>query len=121
MKLWPVSTAVLVSDKKKALRWYHSKLGLKIIDDDDHWITVGDKKKGVQLHLCEIRNRKGKPTLEPGNSGIMFFTDTDMMRTYQTMKRRGVRFPHPPQKTEGGWFCMFADPDGNQFWLHPRF
>jgi lactoylglutathione lyase len=121
MKLSPISTAVLVSDKKKALRWYHQKLGLGVIDNDDHWVVVGDKKTGAQLHLCELRSRKGKPKLEPGNTGILFVTDGDMIKTYQTLRRRGVRFPNPPKKTEWGWFCMFADPDGNQFWLHPSF
>jgi catechol 2,3-dioxygenase-like lactoylglutathione lyase family enzyme len=120
MKLSPSSVAVLVSDKKKAVQWYTKKLGLDLIDDGDHWAVVGDKKRGIGLHLCQMTGARGKPKLEKGNTGILILTDGELLPTYRAMKRRGIRFPHPPTKTEWGWFCMFADPDGNEFWLNPN-
>jgi catechol 2,3-dioxygenase-like lactoylglutathione lyase family enzyme len=121
MKLRPESVAVLVKDAKKARKWYTQKLGLKTIADGEHWITVGDPKGGIQLHLCEMSGRGGKPMLEPGNSGIWISTDGDMMRTYAAMKRKGVKFSQPPEQAEwGGWVSKFVDPDGNEFWMTPR-
>ncbi len=121
MKLWPKSVAVVVSNRKKALRWYTQKLGLAVLAADGHWVVVGDRRRGLALHLCQT-NELGSGysrKLEPGNSGIMIYTDTDLQETYRTLKRRGVRFPAPPEKFDWGWYCMFADPDGNRFWLHP--
>jgi catechol 2,3-dioxygenase-like lactoylglutathione lyase family enzyme len=120
MKLGPSSVAIMVTDTKKAVRWYTTKLGFDLLESEGHWAVVGDKAKGIGLHLCESRSRSGKPRLEPGNTGIMVFTDAEMMATYKALKRKGVKFPQPPEKTEWGWYCMFADPDGNQFWLAPR-
>jgi predicted enzyme related to lactoylglutathione lyase len=121
MKIRPVSAAVLVKNAKRAKKWYHDKLGLSVIEDGEHWITVGDAKTGMQLHLCEMTGRGGKPKLEPGNTGILLMTDGDIEKTYAALKKKGVTFPHPPERTDwGGWFCMFADPDGNEFWLNPE-
>jgi uncharacterized glyoxalase superfamily protein PhnB len=119
MKLRPVSVAVLVKNGKRAKKWYHDTLGFDVIESGDHWITVGDKKGGIQLHLCEMTGRGGKPRLEPGNTGIYIRTDGDLQKTYAALKAKGVKFPHPPEQADwGGWFCMFSDPDGNEFWLN---
>jgi catechol 2,3-dioxygenase-like lactoylglutathione lyase family enzyme len=120
MKLGPSSVAVVVSDTKKAVSWYTKKLGLDVIDNEGHWAVVGDAKRGIGLHLCQSVGPRGTPKIEKGNTGILIYTDGEMMATYRMLKRRGVKFPHPPEKTEWGWFCMFADPDGNEFWLAPR-
>jgi catechol 2,3-dioxygenase-like lactoylglutathione lyase family enzyme len=120
MKLYPISIAVVVKDAKKARRWYNDKLGLKTIEDGEHWITVGDKKRGVQLHLCEMTGRGGKPKLEPGNTGILMQVDEELPKAYAKLKAKGVKFTVPPTEADwGGWVCMFTDPDGNVFWLNP--
>jgi uncharacterized glyoxalase superfamily protein PhnB len=64
---------------------------------------------------------KGK-TLEPGNTGILFYTD-NAEATYQELKRKGVEFTREIGKAE--WdenmkYAMFRDPDGNEFWLMPK-
>lgn len=117
MKLSPYSVAVVVSNRKKARAFYHEKLGLDVLEDGDHWLVVGRKKGGLAIHLCEY----GKPTpkSEKGNSGVLLFTDGTMERTYQTLKRKGVKFSIPPKKVEWGWMCQLLDPDGNAFWLAP--
>ena len=120
MKLQPVSVAVVVSNRKKAVQWYRKKLGLDILDQEDHWVTVGSKRRGIRLHLCQTTEFDPKGKLEPGNSGILFQVDADIEEAYRWMKRRGVKFSHPPQKMEWGWFCAFLDPDGNEFWLVPK-
>ena len=115
MKLSPRSVAVVVSNGKKALAFYTDKLGLDIIANEGHWRVVGRKKGGLAIHLCEY----GKPTpkSEKGNTGILFQTDDSMMKTYQKLKRKGVKFSVPPKKEEWGWHCRLLDPDGNEIWL----
>ena len=120
MKLKPWSVAIVVSDRRKAVRWYREKLGVEVSDQSDHWVTVGSKRRGVRLHLSQVTEFDPKGKLEPGNSGIMFLVDTDIPKAYRQLKRRGVKFPFPPKKEEWGWFCGFADPDGNIFWLTPE-
>ena len=117
MKLSPYSVALAVSNRKKALAFYTKKLGLDVLAEDDHWTVVGRKKGGLAIHLCEY----GKPTpkSEKGNTGILFYTDGPMEKTYQELKKRGVKFSVPPEKVEWGWHCRFLDPDGNEIWLAP--
>ena len=117
MTLSPSSVAVVVSNGKKALAFYHGKLGLDILANDDHWILVGRKKGGMALHLCAY----GKPTpkSEKGNTGIMLLTNEPMETAYRKLKKKGVKFSVPPKKMEWGWLCRFLDPDGNEIWLAP--
>jgi predicted enzyme related to lactoylglutathione lyase len=116
VKLSPYSVAVVVSNGKKALAFYHGKLGLDILANEDHWIVVGRKKGGMALHLCSF----GGPTpkSEKGNTGILFLTDGSLEKTYQNLKKKGVKFSVPPKKMEWGWVCKFLDPDGNEIWLN---
>jgi catechol 2,3-dioxygenase-like lactoylglutathione lyase family enzyme len=78
MKIRPYSASVLVRDARRAAQWYTKKLGLEIMDGDEHWIVVGDRKRGLGLHLCELKGRAGKPMLEPGNTGILLVVDGDI-------------------------------------------
>ncbi|MCI4341013.1 MAG: VOC family protein [Thermoplasmata archaeon] len=119
MKLSPYSVAVVVSDRKKAKKWYTKKLGLKVFSDDEHWTVVGAKKGRMALHLCQTTEFDKKGKLEPGNSGILFFVDRPIPKAYAALKKRGVKFPSPPKKFDWGWHCVFADPDGNEFSLMP--
>ncbi|MGA7861076.1 MAG: VOC family protein [Thermoplasmata archaeon] len=117
MKLSPYSVAVLVSNGKKAVAFYHGKLGLDVLEKGNHWIVVGRKSGGLAIHLCEYG--KATPKSEKGNTGIMFYTDEPMEKTYQKLKKKDVKFSVPPQKLEWGWHCRFLDPDGNEIWLAP--
>ncbi len=113
MKLSPLTAAVVVKDLKAARKFYTQKLGLKVLDDMDHWLTVGADEKGMRLHLCEM-----KP-LEKGNTGILFSVDEKTDKAYAALKKKGVKFTKPPKRQPWGWECVFQDPDGNEFLLMP--
>jgi len=115
------TVAVSVSrPAKKAAEWYRDKLGLEIGGEaEGHWVVVAPKgKTGTPkgpwygIHLCE----EDKP--EPGNTGILFLTK-DIEATCKELKAKGVRFTHELTKEAWGTYAMFADPDGNEFWLMP--
>lgn len=51
------------------------------------------------------------------NTGIGFFV-ADVDAAYVELAAKGVRFTMPPSRQPwGGYMAMFADPDGNVFYL----
>ena len=104
--------AIVVSNSKKALKWYTGVLGLEPRDTEGHWITVSPKGSETVLHLCESK----KP--EKGNTGIAL-SASNLNKTCEELKAKGVKFPHPPKDDGWGVFAQFEDPDGNVIWLYP--
>lgn len=114
------SVAVVVSDAKQALQWYTSNLGLDVIDQDDHWITVGTKGRAGVLHLCQPSQGDPRTQLEPGNSGILLLLGTKSFeKDCAALKARGVEFAEEPTKTSWGTYAVVRDPDGNEHMLMP--
>ncbi len=117
---WIASIPVVVSDREGSKKWYVDKLGLALISDDDHWVTVGGKKKGSEIHLCQASENMPKPiSLEPGPSGIVIALPGDFQKECQRLKEAGIQFSHPPEKAPWGWYATIRDPDGNQHHLAP--
>jgi len=122
------TVAVVVSDRRKALRWYRDVLGLPItyigplessidpnvqgtIENPGHWIEIGPSRPLTRVHLCELPDH----ITDPGPTGITFLTD-NIQNDYDRLRSMGVRFLYPPRKMDWGeWLCEFADPDGNEF------
>lgn len=103
------SVALMVTDAKKSAMWYEEKLGFAT-ESSGHWITVWPKGSNAKLHLCE-----GK--LEPGNTGVSLYCES-VEKTAAALEKKGVKLTTPVTKKEWGTFAMFADPDGNEIWLH---
>ena len=104
--------AVVVSNAKKSAGWYKEKLGFEIRDNEGHWVTVAPKGSQVVFHLCETTPP------ETGNTGIGFRVK-DLDKTYAEYSGKGVEFTVKSTKAEWGFYAMFKDPDGNEFWLMP--
>ena len=102
--------AVVVKNAKRSAKWYHDKLGVRVESEDGHWVTARPRGANVVLHLCEGNK------LERGNTGIGFVVK-NVGASARGLRAKGVRFTQPPTKTEWGTYAMFADPDGNVFWL----
>ena len=102
------SIAVMVSNGKKSAKWFEDNLGFKSIADG-HWVLVWPEGASTKIHLCE-----GKP--DPGNTGIAFYAK-DAAAIAQKMKENGVKMTREFKKTQWGTNGMFADPDGNEYWL----
>jgi catechol 2,3-dioxygenase-like lactoylglutathione lyase family enzyme len=116
-----VSVPVVVSDRQVSKRWYSEKLGLSLVDDDDHWVTVGDQARGSVLHLCQASENRPTPIpLEPGPSGIVLALPGDFRKECRRLEAAGVAFSHPPEKAPWGWYATVRDPDGNEHYLMPE-
>jgi predicted enzyme related to lactoylglutathione lyase len=104
------TVAVVVRDEKKAVKWYTDKLGFRHVDKFDHWHTVSPKGSSVRIHLCP----DSKP--EKGNTGFMF-TTKDIEKEVAALKKKGVKITMPIKEESYGTLAMFADPDGNEFFI----
>jgi len=104
------TVAVVVKSEKKAAKWYREKLGFRLVDQFPHWHTVSPRGSSVLIHLCP----DSKP--EKGNTGFMFVTK-DIEKEVAGLKKKGVRITTPITKESYGTMAMFADPDGNEFWI----
>ncbi|MEM3791185.1 MAG: VOC family protein [Candidatus Micrarchaeaceae archaeon] len=104
---------VFVSNVKKAKKWYRDKLGMKLIDDQGHWVTfaVSEKDEATLIHLCD------EGAIRKGPTGIGFSTD-DIIATYKELKKKGVEFTKPPRDEGFGPYAVFKDLDGNEFYLY---
>jgi catechol 2,3-dioxygenase-like lactoylglutathione lyase family enzyme len=115
------SVAVVVSDRKKALDWYTNTLGLDVVDNEDHWVTVGKKGRPGVLHLCEATQFDPSGKLEPGNSGILLLLPgKDFAEGCAALKAQGVPFAQEPQTQSWGSSAVIRDPDGNEHTLMPE-
>jgi catechol 2,3-dioxygenase-like lactoylglutathione lyase family enzyme len=116
-----VSVAIVVSDRAKAVEWYRGTLGLEVVDEMDHWVTVGRPGDPARLHLCQTTEFDANGKLEPGNSGILFhLAGKDFRAGCEGLRSRGVEFAQEPRKDPWGWWAMIRDPDGNEHTIMPE-
>ncbi len=121
-------SGVFVFDQQKALDFYVGKLGLEISNDIDlgfmRWLTVrvpGDPTRDILLELPappamdEKTAAQVRETISKGASGFAVgFTTSDIQKTYQTLKAKGVEFTQEPTKQNYGTDLGIRDPFGNQ-------
>lgn len=111
MKVFFGDVAVVVKDGKASAAWWTDKIGFELREDSGHWITVAPKgSEGIVLHLCQ------NGTHEEGNTGIGFYVD-DLDEVHKEWSAKGVRFTKMPTQGSASKNAMFADPDGNEYWL----
>ena len=109
------SVALVVSDAKKAAKWYGDVLGWELRDDKKDWLTMSPKGEKLVFHLCEWEKLSGER--EPmGNTGISF-ASKDVPKAERELRQKGVRITKPTTKEDWGTYAMFSDPDGNEFWI----
>jgi catechol 2,3-dioxygenase-like lactoylglutathione lyase family enzyme len=117
--LWMDSVAVMVNDRERSKDWYRDRLGLAILSDHHHWVTVGGREVGGAIHLCQVSEAGEGATPEPGNTGILLRVRGNFERACQALRSAGISFTTPPTKAEWGAYAVISDPDGNEIWLMP--
>ncbi len=116
------SIAIEVSNRQRALDWYTQKVGLDLLQDMGHWVTVGRRGSKARIHLCEWSEVSDGDPIEPGLLGITLKVpggEREFLAACRTWKARGVRFGRPPSRRPWGWYARLKDPDGNEFMVMP--
>ena len=110
--------SVPVRNQDKALEFYTTKLGFKVItdapfDETQRWIELGVPRADTKLVLFTA---DGQDKMIGGFMNITFMSD-DVEATAKDMKAKGVEFVQDPQKADWGTAAIFKDIDGNVFAL----
>jgi len=118
---------VFVTDQDQALDFYCGKLGLEVAQDQNlgfmRWLTVrvpGDTGREILLELPgppgmdEKSGEQIRQLVSKGATGFTVgFTTSDVRKTYETLKARGVEFTQEPTEHEYGTDMGLRDPFGN--------
>ena len=108
--------SIPVTDQDRALEFYTTKLGFRVLTDApfngaQRWIELGIPRAETRLVLFTPEEHK---KMIGGFMNVTFFTD-NVESTTEELKARGVEFVQEPQKADWGTFAIFKDPDGNKF------
>ncbi len=114
------SVAVVVSDRARSVEWYTKKLGLDLVQDMGHWVTVGRKDGSGLIHLCQTSEIGMDERPEPGLTGIELNLPGDFEAACAALEANGVPFRKGPTHEEWGWWAGVLDPDGNELTLMPQ-
>jgi predicted enzyme related to lactoylglutathione lyase len=113
--------SIPVTDQDRALDFYTSKLGFRILtdqqfDEKQRWIelSIPGAETGVVLFTPDAHKDR------IGTFSAISFQCDDVQRTYDELSAKGVEFTTPPKKEPWGTFTIFKDPDGNQFVMSAR-
>jgi predicted enzyme related to lactoylglutathione lyase len=108
--------SIPVRDQDKALEFYTTKLGFKVITDSpfdgtQRWIELGLPRAETKLVLFTA---PGHEHTIGGFMNVTFVAD-DVEATAKELKARGVEFMQEPKQADWGTAAIFKDVDGNQF------
>jgi catechol 2,3-dioxygenase-like lactoylglutathione lyase family enzyme len=121
-------SSIFVLDQDKALDFYVNKLGLEVSNDMDlgfmRWLTVrvpGQPGRDVLLEtpgppaMDEKTADKVRDIVTKGATGFALGLTTDnCMKTYETLKARGVEITEEPTEHFYGTDFGLRDPFGNR-------
>lgn len=106
---------VFVSDLPRALAFYRDVLGLECRGADEASGFATFAAGPVDLGLAEVGPEQGE--LLERHSGVGFVVP-DLEAEHRRLAEAGVVFPMLPEPQPWGAFmALFADPDGNVFYL----
>ncbi|MEE4298282.1 MAG: VOC family protein [Pseudomonadales bacterium] len=113
MKLGYVN--VFVSDLGRAVAFYRDVLGLHCTREDRAFGYAAFTAGAISLGLAEVGPEQ--ETLLERHTGIGFVVE-DLDAEHDRLAEAGVVFPMAPERQPwGGYMALFADPDGNVFYL----
>lgn len=109
---------VPVTDQQRALEFYTTKLGFRVVtdqpfNDTQRWIELAIGRSGTGIALF---TPPGHESRIGTFTGISLVAD-DVKATARELAAKGVKFIQEPKEADWGTSAIIADPDGNQFVL----
>ena len=109
---------VFVTDLERAARFYQHTLGLELQEMDVALQFAAFTAGPVRLGIAVAGS--GHADLVGRHTGVGFAVD-DLEAEHARLVPLGVEFPMPPSRQPwGGFMALFADPDGNVYYLDQR-
>ena len=109
------SVNVFVSDLPRVIAFYQDVLGLECLRSEEAFGYASFDAGPVRLGLAEVGEEQ--EALLERHTGVGFMVE-DLQAEHARLAEAGVVFPLPPERQAwGGYMALFADPDGNVFYL----
>lgn len=106
---------VFVSDLPRAVAFYRDVLGLECVREDAAFGFAAFAAGPIRLGIAEVG--QDQEYLLERHTGIGFVVD-DLDAEHDRLAEAGVVFPAAPERQPwGDYMALFADPDGNVFYL----
>ncbi|MEC0240661.1 VOC family protein [Paenibacillus dokdonensis] len=108
------NVTVMVTDLKKAVKYYVETLGLKLQHEmDGHFAQV--EAPGLMIGLLHLAGEHGSQPETSGSMSIGFEVE-DLESAIETLKSRGVEF-HDYVEGKAAQVVHFSDTEGNILYL----
>lgn len=106
---------VFVNDLTRAITFYESHLGLELTMTAPEYGYAAFMAGAIKLAI--VVPGPGQPAITGRHTGVGFEVD-DLESEHARLEALGVSFSMPPTRQPwGGFMALFADPDGNVFYL----
>ncbi len=108
-------TMVIVSDMERSIEFYRDKLGILLKFQSPDWTEFQTGATTLALHGGGVRREpKGGNSEKGAGTCSIGFNVSDLDKTYEDLKSRGVRFvmPPTPRDDQGIKLAVCVDPDG---------
>lgn len=114
---------VVVSDLKKAKKFFKETLGLKVDTEDDTfgWMECsGSEKEGAVIGIAQHNEHATEEEcpVVPGGNAVITLSVEDIVKARKELQQKGVRLVGEIIEVPGHVKMQtFADPDGNIYQL----
>ncbi|HXM19888.1 MAG TPA: VOC family protein [Terriglobales bacterium] len=94
-----------VADMNRAVKFYRDVIGIPLKFESPGWSEFATGDTTLALHPASQKNPAGKVELG--------FNVVDLLKFYEDLRAKGVKFPMPPTKQDfGGTLAQFEDSEG---------
>ncbi len=109
---------VYVTDLARSLAFYEKVLGLKVHFSEPKFSYASVAAGPIRMGLAQVDPKDEQSRGLVGRHTGLAFGTRDLEAAHAQLAAKGVQFPMKPAKQPwGGFMALFADPDGNVFYL----
>ena len=107
-----------VTDLKRSVEFFEKTLGLGLQFESTDFGYASLDAGPVRMGLAQIDVEDEEQRALIGRQTGVGFGVRDLVAAHAELESKGVDFPMKPAKQPwGGFMALFADPDGNSFYL----